>query len=51
MRILSLESVKEHLKKWNREKGFIAEEKPAEKNEEKQSWWTERISKPLAASP
>jgi len=34
-------------KKWNREHGFIAVEKLAEKQEKGDSWWTQNISKPL----
>ncbi len=35
-------------RKWNREHGFIAVEKPAEKKAEGDSWWTQHISKPMA---
>lgn len=34
-------------RKWNREHGFIAVEKPVEKKTEGESWWTQNISKPL----
>jgi PAT family beta-lactamase induction signal transducer AmpG len=34
-------------KKWNREHGFLAEEKAVEKKEKGASWWTENISAPL----
>jgi PAT family beta-lactamase induction signal transducer AmpG len=34
-------------KKWNREHGFIAVEKPAEKKEKGESWWAQNISRPL----
>ncbi|MEO7299796.1 MAG: MFS transporter, partial [Verrucomicrobiota bacterium] len=35
-------------KKWNRENGFIAVEKPVVQKTENASWWTENISRPLA---
>ena len=34
-------------KAWNRQHGFIAEEKPAEKKPAEKSWWSESISGPL----
>lgn len=37
----------DQVKKWNREHGFIAVEKPVDKKDKGTSWWTENISKPL----
>lgn len=34
-------------KAWNRQHGFIAEEKPPEKKPSEKSWWTKSISDPL----
>ncbi|MEO6184038.1 MAG: MFS transporter [Verrucomicrobiota bacterium] len=40
-------SVIDQAKKWNREHGFIAVEKPTEKKTSDAAWWTRNISKPL----